>query len=224
MAGVLLLTGCNRSTPSFYPLTEGITWVYQLGSPPVGTVTEKTLAPRDLASTRVTPIVAIGSNGHTETFFVAQDATGIYDAANQDPTDVQRQIHKSADYYLRYPIKIGTTWTDTYQTQFLTVPHTLPRTCVIDQTGLTLTVPAGTFSEVIRKKCSASTTLNGDLRPGLNPFGPQQGVAHVTAEHYLWFAPGVGLIKEIMEETSDNPRMEPGGKLVSELLSFSKSK
>jgi hypothetical protein len=66
---------------------------------------------------------------------------------------------------------------------------------VIDDTSATVTVPAGTFTDCVYVRGSVKLTADG---------GHAVGVINVEVESEDWYAPGVGLVKSVRRERSDN--------------------
>lgn len=71
----------------------------------------------------------------------------------------------------------------------------------IEAMDQTVTVPAGTFSACIHVRGVAKVTADG---------GHAVGVINVEATSEDWYAPGVGLVKSVRHESSDNPLVGSG--------------
>jgi hypothetical protein len=190
---------------SYYPLKQGMTWKY--GSS-LGTMLVENLAPQQLAGKTVTP-QRVGR----DLVFVVDDDTGIYDFAKQSPTDVEPQLLSPPYYqYLQKPIAVGTNWEEKSETQMFQKKVSLMRRCTIDMVDDVVTVPAGTFKNCVRVTCTGSALVPVENR----------GAAEVTMETYSWYAPGVGRVRWLNKEKSNNPLFGPGGEFFVELASFSK--
>jgi len=191
---------------SYYPLKAGMTWQYQSSSG--GSWVVKNLAPRELGGKTVTP-QQVGN----DLWFLVEDSTGIYDFAKQSSSDIDPQILTTPYYYyVKNPASLGTNWEEKSQTTMLMQNVSFLRRCVIEKIDDVITVLAGTFKDCVRIKCTGSTQVP-------TQFG---GVAEVRAETYNWYAPGVGRVRSITKERSNNLLIGPGGEGSSQLVSFTK--
>jgi hypothetical protein len=122
-----------------------------------------------------------------EVVFFSSDRTGVRIVADQDSTDVEPKPYLS--YLLKYPIEVGTRWTDRVKTQLLKrgLPISLDSS-IVSTTDQVIT-PAGSFSDCVRVKYVGKTDLDSSG-------------AFVSAEGNEWYARDVGLIKQIYSESS----------------------
>lgn len=202
---VVTFLGCCAAAESYYPLKEGMTWRYQSS---LGTLIVKNLAPRELAGKTVTP-QQVG----TDLIFIVDDDTGIYDFAKQSSADIEPQMLSVPYYqYVQKPVALGTNWEDKSQTVLFAKTVSVLRRCTIDTVDDVVSVPAGTFKNCIRVRCAGSTLVPVESR----------GVAEVSVETYSWYAPGVGRVRWITKERSNNQLFGPGGEFSVELVSFSR--
>ncbi len=188
---LVVLLGCSKGGESYYPLKEGITWEYHTSFRSEGTyVAEKSetkkvvitnFAQRELKGKTVTP-QKMDIEGRILFCFIIEDSNGIYTFALQPSGAVEPVIAPFPAYKIKYPIKVGTTWDAGIK---LTIES-------IDEV---VTVSAGTFKGCVKIKGIGAIKKD---------FGDPIGVANIRSEIYDWYAPGVGLIKEIIKDTSDN--------------------
>jgi hypothetical protein len=213
---IVYVISCSKGIDSYYPLKEGRTWEYQMttgsmfGSAGAQKIVVTNFASRDLKGKKVTP-QKIDVGGQTSFSFIAEDAGGILNYASQPPGAAEPEIKATPTYILKNPIQAGTTWEDKTKTALLMekVPFTLKST--IESKDETVTVPAGTFKDCIKVKGTGSAQKNTGFF----------GVAEITVEHYDWFAPGIGMIKSIVKESS-NHMMVGSGEVTFQLESFKK--
>jgi len=190
---------------SYYPLKEGMTWQYQSS---LGTLTVKNLAPRELAGKKVTPQQVGG-----DLMFVVDDDTGIYDFAKQASSDPEPRLLRPPYYqYVQKPVAVGTKWEDESETMLFPKRVSVVRHCAIDMVDDVVTVPAGTFKNCVRVRCAGSVLVPADTR----------GVAELSVETYSWYAPGVGRVRWVTKEKSNNALRWPGGEFAVDLASFSR--
>ncbi len=179
------LAACSQAPTQYYPLTQGRTWTYQLSIKTAGgqegdaTLKVTNLAARKLRGRIVTPQkakVQFRGEAHFEFDYMAQDRNGIYTYAEQGPRDVEPQVKTKREYTLKLPIKVGTSWSSSVD---LPGSNVVPGKATIEGVGETVDVPAGTFNGCVKVHIvGAAKGTTGD-------------------EQYLWFAPSVGMVKEI---------------------------
>ena len=154
------------------------------------------LAPRSLQGITVVPqttdttmgaIFGIALPKTMEVAFFASDRAGVRMIAEQESTDVEPKPLLS--YILKYPIEVGTHWTDKLKTQLLKrgLPISLD-TSIVSTTPQVIT-PARSFSDCIRVKYVGKTDADSSG-------------AFVTSEGNEWFARDAGLVKQIFSESS----------------------
>ena len=218
---ILLVTmfffiSCNKGSDSYYPLKEGLTWTYQISMSRFGAtgsqnVVVTNFASRDLKGKKVIP-QKLDINGQTSFSFYAEDESGIFEFASQDSGELEPVIKVTPTYTLKNPIKVGTTWENQDKTAFENekIPYTLKS--IIESKDEIVTVPAGTFKGCIKVKGTGSAEKNTGVF----------GVAKIKVEHYDWYAPGIGMIKSIVKESSNNIAAGYGGEATLQLESFKK--
>lgn len=192
----LSLAACSQEPTRYYPLTQGRTWTYQLSIKTAGgqegdaTLKVTNLAARKLRGRTVTPQKAkmqFRGEAHFEFDYMAQDRNGIYTYAEQSPRDVEPQVKTRREYTLKLPIKVGTSWSSSVDAPGA---NTVPGKATIEGVGETVDVPAGTFNGCVKVHIvGAAKGTSGD-------------------EQYLWFAPSVGLIKEITKAGSGEASLQ----------------
>lgn len=208
--------GCTKSTESYVPLEEGRTWTYQVGRKRTGlsdnySVKLASYPYRELEGKRVTPVEYKFKSGSIF-YFLLGDANGAGRFARQRSTDVEPEITSPPYYYIKYPIQAGTNWEVKCETFLLKerLPITLNKT--IESTDETVTVPAGTFNNCLKVKAIGKTEKN---------LGYMLGVAKISVEEHIWYAPGIGLVKSVRKENSNN-LLVGSGEASSQLTSFKK--
>jgi hypothetical protein len=213
---MLFFISCSKGSDSYYPLKEGITWTYQISMSRLGSAESQKIvvtnfASRDLKGKKVTP-QKLDVNGQTSFSFYAEDESGIFEYASQGPGAPEPEIKVTPTYTLKNPIQVGTTWEDKTKTAFENekIPYTLKS--MIESKDEIVTVPAGTFKGCIKVKGTGSAEKNTGLF----------GIAKIKVEHYDWYAPGIGMIKSIVKESSNNIAAGYGGEATLQLESFKK--
>ena len=199
--------GCHpfgERAERYYPLKQGMKWKYRL------TVTElmfpfsgedlvTNLAPRNLAGRQLTPQMDDVSFGailgttlpkQLVVEFYGDDGTGIREFASQRDADPEPK--PETNYLIKYPIRVGTQWTEQHKTQLLKKDIAITLVNVIKSTTDQVVVPAGPFSNCIRIKAIGKTA-------------PDKSGNVVSVDDDYWLAPDVGLVKSLyIEKASDS--------------------
>ncbi len=121
--------------------------------------------------------------------FFANDKNGIREIAYQESKDVEPKPLLS--YILKYPIEVGTRWTDRVKTQLLKRELPISVQSSIVSTTDQVIVPAGAFNDCIRVKEIGKTDADSSG-------------TFVSVEGNAWFARDVGLVKEIYTESGSD--------------------
>ena len=195
------------SSENYFPLDKGRRWEYQIlskegggwegilgESKTSGKVIVTNFPQRELKGEIVTPqqveYKAWGSIS-TSFWFYIEDQGGVYEFAYQKPEDIEPKIIH--DYIIKYPIKVGNIWQET-ETSAFKPEISIPVESTIESINEVVTVPAGTFEDCLKiKTVGFAEKVTGKW------LGEEEKV-RIDREWYKWFAPGVGLIKEIFKE------------------------
>jgi hypothetical protein len=187
---LLGLGACSKAPKAYYPLAPGRTWTYHMsmkfgfGQGASATVTITNLATRQLGGKTVTPQKAetqLGGNSHYEFDYMAEDRNGVYEFAEQDSGDVEPKVKSVPEYTLKEPIKVGGSWSATVDSPS---GHPVPGEATIESTDEAVDVPAGSFKDCVK----------------VHIVGTAKGAT--GNEEYEWFAPSVGLVKEVARAPS----------------------
>ena len=212
--------GCHpfgERAERYYPLKQGMKWKYRL------TVTElmfpfsgedlvTNLAPRNLAGRQLTPQMDDVSFGailgttlpkQLVVEFYGDDGTGIREFASQRDADPEPK--PETNYLIKYPIRVGTQWTEQHKTQLLKKDIEITLVNVIKSTTDQVVVPAGPFSNCIRIEASGKTA-------------PDKSGNVVSVDDDYWLAPDVGMVKSLYTEKASDSSGQAS--LVRELEEF----
>lgn len=203
----LVVSGClhgfGESAERYYPLKQGLKWKYRLTVTEVlfpfsGEARVTNLAPRNFAGRMLTPQMDDVSFGailgttlpkQLVVEFYGDDGSGIREFAAQHDTDAEPQPR--TNYLLKYPVRVGTRWTDQLKTQLIKKDAAIALVSFIQSTTDQVVVPAGPFSNCIRVKTSGKTA-------------PDSSGAFVSVDEDAWFAPDVGLVKNLYAEKASD--------------------
>jgi len=216
---LIIITGCNNKTEvSYYPLDEGLTWVYHISSGDGHSKGEKqvsmkktNLAKRYVKGQKVTP-QQIDFNGKSVIKYIIHNDRGIYEFAEKQPDALSPEIIDPSIFYIRAPISVGSTWTENYTTKHVMERIIVPVKVNIQSLNESVTVPAGTFHKCLKLCKSGQLEKNN---------GKYFGVSKTIIEENSWYASGVGLVKSEFSEISTH-RMSGVEREVTVLASFNK--
>lgn len=199
---LLILGACSKAPNRYYPLAKGRTWKYQItikggfGQQADATISVTNLPARPVHGKIVTPQkTAMQYHGQTQYEFdyMASDASGIYTFAVQHPGDVEPKVTSPVEYTLKRPIKVGSSWSASVDSPN---GHTEPGKATIEKLDDTVDVPAGTFRNCVEVHIVGTAKRT-----------PPE-------EQYLWFAPSVGLVKQVTKVSNNSASLQ--------LVSFTK--
>ncbi len=196
----VVFLACTQGPESYSPLQQGRTWEYQVSSGHVSGPRNTTkmvvtnFGPREIQGKKLMAR-KLDIRGESHFSFVGEDSDGVYEFASQSPEAAEPVINVPPLYFLRRPIQVGTTW---HRNAYITLggektPVVLNST--IETIDEVVTVPAGTFKGCVKVKSVGAVNRR---------IGFALGVATIRIEHYNWYAPGVGNIKNIIKEMADH--------------------
>lgn len=213
VAAVLALAACGDGTPDYFPLESGAGWVYRQtvvienhGNSGGRKTLNLVAAATDLPQRRdgdANVVPRIFADGRTLYFEKAADGVVLVGARGAFDNAIEAI---SPRYVIKKPISEGTSWQESLESQilqrsYLGIFGTISKPIrvqgemefKIESLDDTVHVPAGTFHHCIRVHGAGQAPLEWG-----QPFGTLQ-VAVTTTE---WFAPSVGLVKRVREEST----------------------
>lgn len=228
LAAAVLLAGCSPEPKgdSYFPLSVGSSWTYDLTSDIDGAITHETQVssvPRTIdyeGGDQVIVRRAEMVGGIGVEYWLRRDKVGIARIAQRTDVDEIAKLDPNARTVLKLPLTVGGSWMVPTQT-FVIGPKTdlgqrdlkMPKvlmTNVVEAMDEVVTVPAGTFKDCAR------VVGNGILPLYLDAV---QGFKDIPIINREWYCKGVGLVKvERVEELSSN--FFSGGKITMELKDF----
>lgn len=206
------LGACGRATNAYYPLEEGLHWRYDIHVVTMDGPQRKKYLVANLPPARHegrTLNVRASADGRYTYYRVEPAGTvRIGESAPESPL----QIYATPRLVLPAITDKPVSWTDTEFTVTLehTGPpeHSLNRITVpvdlqyrIEATDEEVAVPAGTFKNCVRVRGVGTTSKN---------VGFYVGQTEIRVENTEWYAPGVGLVKAVREETTTSTVLPRG--------------
>ncbi|MFZ5453173.1 MAG: hypothetical protein ACOZF2_15045 [Thermodesulfobacteriota bacterium] len=187
IAAVLLSLGlpgaswAGEPATIYYPLKEGMTWVYSVVStrPGAQKITITSLVPRKLQDQTVYPR-KWDFGGGVKYYFIAKDDIGIYRYGEQTGENGEPRIIKPKVYYLKDPVDVGTYWDIATKMG----ADKLKVEITIEGIRETVQVPAGKYEDCVLLKHVGKAQA-------------KKGGAGLSLTAYEWYAPKVGLVKSM---------------------------
>jgi hypothetical protein len=194
----LIATCCGYGSDlkSYYPLDAGRTWSYALtirregdaGKPIEAASTVTNLPGRTLNGRAVTPQEG-RQFGQIQLRFIAEETDGIAEIAAQSADDTVPQTKQSPNYVLKQPLREGTGWSSTWQSDQFGTATMIPINKRIAERGRARASAAGQFDDCLRLQISGAGTIAA-------PNGPTA----IKVEGEEWYCADIGFVQGVFRE------------------------
>lgn len=228
--------GCSPSPESYFPVTEGSNWQYVTSGEAAFAAgwerrrdgfhmrtetqsldnmkVEIAIQParyigKTLVHPRLTSLGGKGKNSYAFDF-VSQNDQGVLQIARQARGQDEPTILEKQEYWVRFPLVVGTSWENSDEVDFDEDPTPMAGMSRIVATGETVTVPAGTFKKCVKIQTTRSGKIEGSR--GERPVFIDQAAT-------TWLAPEVGMVKHT-EKLSFTPESIGSQDYTFELVKF----
>lgn len=183
--------GCSpQPAVDYFPLTENQTWSYQITqSDRSVNVMHASLAPQELFGRTVYPRAISMRDVKMQIDYFVSDESGVYLFATQDRGQEKPVAIPNPTFSYARPVKTGMSWEEIYEGMSFGDETPVPLTNIVDGTDFSVLVPAGNFADCLKY------TGTGEINTA-------KGKLAVSVTQ--WYAPGIGLVKYMMSETTDN--------------------
>lgn len=217
----LLSCSLERGT-SYFPLAEGLQWHYQVTKITREGVRQQKYIYISLADREVEEqIVSVRRSVNGSLFYYRETEDGLLYVGKEIQTGISREFFRDEHLILRYPLEKGAQWQDNTQTRLLVKAGPLQITefkikaevsleILIEVIDDTVSVPTGIFHNCIKIIKQGSEFIDA---------GNYIGRTIVRVKETSWYAPGVGLVKSVREETTESQALDKG-QLIIELELF----
>jgi hypothetical protein len=217
-----LTSACTGPDTSYFPLSKDKHWRYHITATSMGGTSFKRLFLNSLPSRII----------EGETTYIQKSLTGTQFLYQQNDLGIFRigfivadgpSLKKIEDEQLILPanIDVGSEWESTVSTQILTTGKPsengnmqmrarIPVKNIIESNNDVIKVKAGEFQNCLRLHTNGFAFIRGNNNIGR---------ALVKIDQTNWYAPGVGLVKSVLTETSTNDALSRA-ELVTELKLF----
>ena len=211
---IVLLACCSQPSNDYFPFGETIKWEYRYTKDLGNNHHEGKSIIVQLPSIKAENIIYFPFRyAHGETVYYSETGTGIHRAPNRE---------QNGKLFLKMPFELNTSWQRETNIELLNSRHEsfsggesfisqgekIFLESKIVSFNETITVPAGSFSEVMRIDSNASVTVIERTR----------GIDQILIKQSEWYAKGVGHIKRSRNEISVPDKYV--AKQVTELLEF----
>jgi len=228
---VLSLVACTNETAGYFPLQPGTTWRYNVRATTMdGTEIQRYVVQATGKRQWQGQELPVRTTLDGTRLFYRHDDQGISLVATRHRDQKEPvPLPKGHGTILAYPLEPGTSWHDMSET--ITLYRTGPpqRTeyrirvpvrmqYVIEATDDTIKVPAGRFVNCLR--------VTGRGRKPQYDAGNYIGRTDISVVKTDWYAPGIGLVKSVRDETTTSRVLNQGsmqtfaGKIVFELAAY----
>lgn len=171
---------------------------YKIDFPVQLSIVTHAKAPTSIEGREVIPVLEeySGPRGSMSsfTFYEVKD-DGVYEVARQGPTDVAPRWLKAPRMRMPASPQVGQKWASEFKADEiggLGGPKTvsIPTDVVVDSLSETVSIPFGSFENCLLIVAEGSTEID---------VGGLMGKRNFSVSIHSWYAPGVGLVKQIIK-------------------------
>lgn len=220
---LLLITGCYGAVDeSYFPLKEGLQWSYSVKKTTMDGIRQQKYIFKNLAMQNINgEELHVRQSIDGSLLYYKNTEQGVMYYGKEKQKDNESKFDIDEHFVFRYPLQVGTQWEDNTYSRLLVktgppqktvfkIIAKVPLSVVVEAVDDVVHVTAGTFQHCVRIKKKGSAYKDA---------GNYIGLTIVTVTETSWFAPGVGLVKSVREETTEQKALDRG-ELMIELESF----
>lgn len=214
----IFITSCSlEQSTSYFPLQEGLQWRYKVTKTTRDGVRQQKYIYTNLAQRTVDgQTVSVRRSADGSLFYFRETGEGVLYAGNELQVGAERKYVRDERIILHYPLKLGDQWQDNTTTKLLVktgppqktefkIVADLALDVSLDALDETVIVPAGIFRHCIKISKQGSEFKDA---------GNYIGRTVVRVKESSWYAPGVGLVKSVREETTESQALDRGELLI----------
>ncbi len=219
---LLICSGCSKKEPSYFPLSDGHKWRYDVVLETRDGVQKQKYILNNLGESELDgkPVYLRQSLDGTVLYYLDSNE-GIYYLGSINDKKIKPEFNKDKQLVVPKPHVMNTTWEQSTTTKLLKKTGPPQKTVfeIFAKVDLeakivslddVVNVPAGRF-----KNCMKITMSGSSFKDA----GNYIGLTLVNVEQTSWFAQGVGLIKMERIETTKSDALDKGTLLI-ELADF----
>lgn len=225
LGAVLLISACSDSGKSrYFPLQTGLNWEYSLYSKTMLFESHAKYIVDNIGPAMYGDLRTIAQKVQGgDMYYYRREADGIHRIGIRRVEGSTLKDSKRDLLVLPEPPDVGRSWSQNSVTGVLqtevdpfrriyTLRAEVPMTFRIESADDVVRVPAGRFEHCLKIHGTGSVEVRPDKTIG-------QLTVHV--DHTDWYAPGVGLVKTVRHESSDN-KLLAKGEYILELVRFAR--
>lgn len=199
-----LLSACSEKPQGdeHFPLQKGLSWTYIVSTTYPDSIDQSRLTIENLGKQKFDDksyFVRRTSSGID--YYLNFDELGVYREGLRTLVELKPRLDRDRRYVIKYPLVLGTNWSEITRPLILmrVFPYKkragdgtqLPLSYQIESLSETVEVPAGVFENCIKV---VGTGIFEVYTDGVN------GYSEIPISVEEWYAPGVGLVKQIRHE------------------------
>jgi len=219
---LFIFSGCSKKEPSYFPLTDGYKWRYDVLLETRDGVQRQKYILNNLGKSKLngTPVYLRESLDGTVLYYLDSDE-GIFYLGSINDKKIKPEFNKDKQLVIPETHLANTKWEQSTTTKLLKKTGPPQKTVFeifakveleakIESLNAVVTVPAGQF-----KNCMKITMSGSSFKDA----GNYVGLTLVNVEQTSWYAEGVGLVKMERVETTKSDALDKGTLLI-ELSGF----
>ena len=213
LSELCLVISCGWSDIDYFPLNKGKYWRYAMTYQTMDGHFKGVYAVENLGQEKIN-----GENVYIRQLldgsydYIQVNEKGIFLKGSEKTVDFKTENKEADRYIIQYPLQVGNKWNETVvskaliktgppqKTEFHIVAK-IPVDVTIESMTDTVKVPAGTFTNCMRITLKGSDFVNA---------GNYVGMTVVRLNETNWYAPDVGLVKSIREESTKHRALDKG--------------
>ena len=212
------VTSCSlEQSSTYFPLEEGLKWRYQVTKTTRDGIQQQKYIYTSLDDRIVEgQAVSVRKSVDGSLFYYRETEEGLLYVGKEIQSGVAREFLRDEHFILRYPLLERKQWQDITATKLLVktgppqktvfkIEAEIPLKVLVDALEETIVVPAGIFHH-----CIKITKQGSEFKDAGNYIGR----TIVRVKETSWYAPGVGLVKSIREETTESQALDKGQLLI----------
>ena len=222
LVAVLTNSSCLSEKNSYFPLEEGLSWHYFVEMTTMdGINRQKYMIVNQAPGYKEGQQVFVRKSLDGTLLYYKKTEEGVLFFGKEDTSGIRPVFTRDEHYVFRYPLTTGSEWNTVTLTRLLKktgppqktefqIVAEVPVTSRVEATDDTINVPAGLFHGCVRIRMQGYAYKNA---------GNYIGLTIVSVNETSWYAPGIGLIKMVREETTESQALDKG-KMTIELEKF----
>jgi hypothetical protein len=222
LISALFISSCTSDKNSYFPLDEGLNWRYAvLITTMDGINRQKYMLVNQSPKYREDQKYFVRKSLDGTLLYYRETEEGVLFIGKEDTSGMEPVFTKDEHFVFKYPLTTGTEWEQVTLTRLLIktgppqktvfkIIAEVPVTFRIETVNDTVKAPAGVFHNCVK------ITMRGHAYKNA---GNYVGLTVVSINETSWYAPGIGLIKMVREESTASHALDKGT-MVVELEKF----